>query len=446
MPRARSTTGPRRRVDVLTATVLVVAVVVGVLVAGIVVDVQGQLSLHHSQGQAAAARSLVQRTVTLTGTENRSTRRLDAQVVLVRRRLTVLSGELSTATALLTASRTDMASRQVEVGVVHDCAAGVERSVSALAGGHQEQAAADLSAVAPVCESALQSQAGGPVYPFDFADPDVIVVKGTYYAYGTNSTAGNIQIITSTDLVRWTKLGNALPTLASWARPGSTWAPAVIHLKRSYLLYYTAATASTHTQCLSVATARRPQGPFVDTSRAPLACQPTEGGSIDPSPYVDAAGNPYLTWKSNGGAGQPATIWAQPLDARGTALAGAGPTALLQPSQPWEGSVVEAPSIISSDGGFLLFYSANNWDSADYAVGVAHCRGPLGPCVKPLGQPLLGSQATMEGPGGESVFTDAQGHLQMAFHAWLPGAVGYPHNRLLFIRPLTVTNATVQVG
>ncbi|HEY7946164.1 MAG TPA: glycoside hydrolase family 43 protein [Acidimicrobiales bacterium] len=427
-------------------TRIAAAVAAGVLVGGIVVDVHGQMRLHGSQGQLAATRSQVQRTAARAAATTRSTHRIDGQTALLQGRLTEVSAELATAVTLMAQSHAGVARSGVAVGAVHACAGGVQRSVSALAAGYQGQAVADLSAVSSVCESLLASQSGGPVYPFDFADPDIITVKGGYDAYGTNSAAGNIQMMTSTDLVHWKKAGNALPTLPRWARSGSTWAPAVIHLGRSYLLYYTAATASTGTQCLSVATARRAQGPFVDTSRAPLECQTALGGSIDPSAYVDPSGTPYLVWKSNGGPGQPATLWAQALDPRGTALRGAGPTALLQPGQPWEGSVVEAPSMVTSGGGVLLFYSGNNWDSTGYAIGVARCRGPLGPCVRPLARPLLGSQPNLEGPGGESVFTDAQGHLEMAFHAWLPGGVGYPHNRFLFIRPLTVSGTTVQVG
>jgi len=422
------------------------ALVAGALVAGVVLDVQGQVRLHQSQGQVLSTRSLGQRTDGLVAATNGSTRRIDAQRATLQTRLTAVSAELATVDGLVAAAHSGVARGAVEVEAVHTCAGGVDRSVSALAAGQQKAAVADLSAVSSVCESLLAAEAGGPVYPFDFADPDVIVVKGGYEAYGTNSAAGNIQIMTSTDLVHWKKAGNALPSLPSWARPGSTWAPAVVHLGRSYLLYYTAAAASTGTQCLSVGTARRAQGPFTDDSRAPLECQPALGGSIDPSPYLDSSGKTYLVWKSNGGQGEPATIWGQALDARGTALVGTRPTALLEASQSWEGSVVEAPSMIASAGGILLFYSANNWDSADYAIGVARCRGPLGPCVKPLDRPLLASQPNLEGPGGESVFTDAQGQLQMAFHAWLPGAVGYPHNRFLFIRPLTVTAATVVVG
>ncbi|MGH9018687.1 MAG: glycoside hydrolase family 43 protein, partial [Acidimicrobiales bacterium] len=333
----------------------------------------------------------------------------------------------------------------VQLGAVHACAAGVRRSVTSLQAGHQAQAEADLSGVVTACENMLGSSSGGPVYPFDFADPDIVVVRNTYYAYGTNSTAGNIQIIESNDLEQWKRAGDALPALPSWARPGTTWAPAVLHLKHTYLLYYTVATTA-RTQCLSVATARRPQGPFVDSSKGPLVCQTALGGSIDPAPYVDGGGRPYLAWKSIGADGQPATIWAQALDAQGTALAGPGPTALVRPSQSWEAAVVEAPSMVALDGGYDLFYSGNDWDTAAYAVGLARCTGPLGPCTKPLSRPILSSQAQVAGPGGASVFTDAKGQLQMAFAGWLPGAVGYPHPRLLFIRPVTVAGAIATVA
>ena len=78
----------------------------------------------------------------------------------------------------------------------------------------------------------------GLVYPFDFPDPDVILVGQTYYAYATNSVGGNIQIIDSTDLEHWTAVGNALPNLPSWAIKGSTWAPSVIQIGGQYDLYY----------------------------------------------------------------------------------------------------------------------------------------------------------------------------------------------------------------
>jgi len=415
------------------------AVVVGVLVAGVVDDVQVQLRLHRSQGQVAATAALLNRTDALVSSAAASLRATDTGRAAAGRSLGQVTGEISSAQRLLSQSRTGMAARTVALVDVHSCAGGVSRSVAALQAGKQKQAVAALSSVAAACEGMLGSGDGGPVYPFDFADPDILVVKGTYYAYGTNSTDGNVQIMESTDLSHWAKAGDALPTLPSWAAPGYTWAPAVVHLKRSYVLYYTAALSGSRLPCVSVATARRPQGPFTDTTRGPLVCQRTLGGSIDPSPYLDGAGRPYLAWKSNGFGAQTAAIWAQALDPQGTALRGSGPSELLRPSRPWEGSVVEAPSMVTVNGTYDLFYSGNNWNSADYAIGVAHCAGVLGPCTTSLSGPLLGSQPNLEGPGGESVFTDAQGDLEMAFQAWLPGAVGYPHPRLLFIRPLAVT-------
>jgi beta-xylosidase len=420
--------------------------VVVVLAVALVLDEQTQMRLHHTQGQIETTQALVARTAALARSTEDATRRARSSAAAVQRRVDEVSAEVHAVSALVDRAGKGVVAGGIEVGVVHNCAGGVQRSVSALAAGNQAQAVADLRLVSSICESLLGAQAGGPVYPFDFADPDVLVTHGGYVAYGTNSTAGNIQIMTSSDLVHWKKQGNALPTLAPWAKPGYTWAPAVIHLRRSYLLYYTAATAQSNVHCLSVATAKRPQGPFVDKSKAPLECQPGAGGSIDPSPYVDATGRPYLAWKSNGGHGQPATLWAQALNRQGTALLGTSATALLSPSQSWEGSVVEAPSMIRTAGGYYLFYSANNWDSARYAIGMARCSGPTGPCQKPLPGPLLGSGPTFAGPGGESVFTDSSGHLQMAFHGWLPGAVGYPHSRVLFVRPLEITNGVAQIG
>jgi hypothetical protein len=432
----------RRRLRVAA----VVAAVVGLFVAGVIDDARVQLHLHHDNARLASSRVLLHHTTDQVAVSGTSLRATEAGRTATQKRLSQVTTELASTEQRLAQAETGAAAQNVQLSSVHDCAHGVNRSVAALQSGNQSLAVSDLSAVASVCEHILGAQTGGPVYPFDFADPFVLVAKGTYFAYGTNSTAGNIQIMQSSDLVHWKKAGDALPTLPPWAKSGDTWAPAVIRLKRSYVLYYTAATARGTVQCLSAATARRPQGPFRDTSKAPLECQPTLGGSIDASPYVDAGGRPYLAWKSIGADGQPATIWAQALTATGTALAGPGPTALLRPSQSWEGSVVEAPTMILSGATYLLLYSANNWNSAHYAVGQARCSGPLGPCTKALSTPLLASEPGLEGPGGEAVFTDEQGHLQMAFQAWLPGAVGYPHSRLLFIRPLAVVNGVARLG
>jgi hypothetical protein len=79
-------------------------------------------------------------------------------------------------------------------------------------------------------------------------------------------------------------------------------------------------------------------------------------------------------------------------------------------------------------------------------VGVALCSGPLGPCTEPWAQPILANDADVVGPGGESVFTDASGSTWIAFHAWIPTEVGYPHSRELYVRELTLSGSEPVVG
>src|ERR1700730_19094223 len=85
---------------------------------------------------------------------------------------------------------------------------------------------------------------------------------------------------------------------------------------------YAPEVAASVDECISMATASNPTGPFTDTSSAPLICQTVLGGSIDPQPFVDLNGVPYLYWKSNSGQSSlPAIIWAALLTADGSSLA-----------------------------------------------------------------------------------------------------------------------------
>ena len=108
---------------------------------------------------------------------------------------------------------------------------------------------------------------------------------------------------------------------------------------------------------------------------------------------------------------------------------------------------MEAPDLITTGGGhYYLFYSGNNWNISNYAVGVATCTGPLGPCIDASPKPILSSGSGVAGPGGESVFADAAGNFWMAFHAWVPGAVGFPNSRDLYLRRLTFSGPVPTVA
>jgi arabinan endo-1,5-alpha-L-arabinosidase len=63
----------------------------------------------------------------------------------------------------------------------------------------------------------------GPVINRNFADPDVMKVGSSYYAYATNSDGKHVTWARSTDLVTWTVQGaDALPALGAWADPNWT--------------------------------------------------------------------------------------------------------------------------------------------------------------------------------------------------------------------------------
>lgn len=278
-----------------------------------------------------------------------------------------------------------------------------------------------------------------PVFPRDFPDPFILPVQvqdddpygGQYYGYATNARHINIQVIRSADLIEWTRVGregDALPRLPDWAAPRQflTWAPGVLQRDDEYILYYVARDVDGGRQCISYAVSDSPEGPFVDESQHPFICQLDEGGSIDPEPFVDQDGALYLLWKNDGNCcGLPVWIYAQRLSDDGRALVGE-PQRLITRDQDWETPLIENPSMHYHDSAYYLLYSANRWDSGDYAVGYARCESPLGPCVKPQNGPIMASVGRTVGPGGASFFTDFDGDVWVAYHAWIIPNVGYP--------------------
>ncbi len=266
-----------------------------------------------------------------------------------------------------------------------------------------------------------------PVYPGDFPDPDVVAIPSGYAAFATGSSGTNLQVMTSPDLATWSTPVDPLPVLPSWAEVGRTWAPGVVKLGGRWVMYFTAHRAGTSVQCIGVAVASDPLGPYSSRPTRPLICQPP--GSIDPSPFVDARGRPFLVWKSDDNAqGRPSSLWAQPLASDGLSLLG-GPSRLLTAVWPWQAGVIEGPTMVR-DGPFeLLFYGANRWDSSTSGIGYAVCLSPVGPCLNQsvLG-PWLGTSRRVVGPQGPSVFVGPSGQLHLAYAAWT-GAVGYPNGR-----------------
>jgi beta-xylosidase len=287
-------------------------------------------------------------------------------------------------------------------------------------------------AAAPTHLPPAQTQPGGrsytnPIYDDDFPDPFVMRVGDSYYGFATNVRSANIPVIRSTDLASWERLGDALPRLPAWAAAGQslTWAPSAIQRGDTFVLYYTARYTKVGLQCITRAVSRQPQGPYTDDSNQPLICQIDLGGSIDPSPFVDTDGKLYLLWKNDGNCcGKPVGLWVQQLSDDGLALLGQ-PTELIRKDQPWEEPLIEAPDLWKDGVDYYLFYSANWWESKTYAIGYAVCISVIGPCKKPLKEPIFAHTQQVLGPGGQELFTDAKGDLWMSYHAWTAPDAGY---------------------
>ena len=434
--------GRRRRIR-LSAVIVVLGV--AVLVAAIWTDVDAR---NRSSQESAALAGANTHLATLR--HDVATTQFAKAVTSAKR--DSLQASIASTTSQLAATNEALANADVHayvqgvgINTLQTCLGGVKTALNQIAARNNTQAAKDISAVSGPCTQLAGGSGTGLVYPFDFPDPSVILVGQTYFAYATNSVAGNIQIIDSNDLVHWSAVGNALPSLPAWATPDYTWAPAVAMIGGTFVLYYAVNVAGTADECISVATATQPAGPFLDKSTAPLECQKSLGGSIDPASFIDTDGTSYLVWKS-GGPGS-SKIWSQQLDPSGTAFVpGSNPTSLLVPDQPWEAGTVEAPNLITTGGHYYLFYSGNDWNSSNYAVGVATCTGPLGPCADASPHPILASGPGVAGPGGESVFADTAGNFWIAFHAWVPDAVGFPNSRDLYLRRLTLSGPVPTVA
>jgi beta-xylosidase len=295
-----------------------------------------------------------------------------------------------------------------------------------------------------------------PVLKTNFPDAHVVEHEGEYIAYATNAGI-NLPMATSRDLVSWSlvmdpakphKRLDGMPVLAPWVKEGFTWAPEVIKVGGRWLLYYTANHRKEDVQCIGLAVADNPRGPFRDAAKEPFVCQFDLGGTIDANPFRDADGNLYLYYKSDGNrVGKGTAIWGQRLSADGMTLAGA-PVALIKDDAQWEMKLVEAPAMVRSPGGYQLFFSAAyyGWNADDklspYATGYAACSGPLGPCQDSPDNPILYSfndrkAGCLSGPGHPSIF-QAAGRSFIAFHAWAAtlGCRKAKDERFLYVAPI----------
>lgn len=290
--------------------------------------------------------------------------------------------------------------------------------------------------------------------------------RTTYYAFGTGAGGSMLPVMWATDPLNgpWVARpayaaptptgdayfndGLAAPYLRGGNQPppwvignGSTgpwqqktvWAPGVIALPSGgYGAYFAGQDRPMH-WCVGRAVAANPWGPYI-ADAGPLLCAAPDGspqGVIDPQPFLAPNGTLALLYKTQGVPGVgPSKIYAHRLTGDGALVGGAGDTLLLQTDAGWQltnpatgAGSIENPAMVYAAGRYYLFYSGNEWTTADYGTGYAICTSATGPCTdQTTSGPWLRSGADSGGAywgaGGATPFTDAAGNLLLAFHAW----------------------------
>ncbi|HET7457890.1 MAG TPA: glycoside hydrolase family 43 protein [Gemmatimonadaceae bacterium] len=305
-----------------------------------------------------------------------------------------------------------------------------------------------------------------PVINADFPDPSAVKASdGYYYAYATQTTGVRVQVARSSDLVAWTKLGEAMPVKPTWASQSQNfWAPDVHERNGTFVMYYSTqidAASRIHPDdgfCIGMATATTGAGPFTDVG-APVVCGPGFT-TIDPMGFDDpATGTPYLYWGSGGG---PIKVQQLAADRR-TFAAGSAPVSLLTTSGvsgAYDDGLIEGPWVTFHDPYYYLYFSGNNCcgSGAHYAVMVARSSSPTGPFTKltasgsAAAQPILRAGDPWLAPGHNSTVTDDAGAEWMVYHAinsanpyLIPGNTNISRRPML-IDPITYANGWPTVG
>lgn len=267
----------------------------------------------------------------------------------------------------------------------------------------------------------------------DFADPNILVYEGKYYAYGTHSPNG-IAVAVSDDMRHWRmRVGKAKDGLAlhkddSYGEKWF-WAPEIYRENGRFFMFYSA-----DERCC-VAIADSPLGPFRQVEKKPILS--AERFNIDSSFFRDKDGRPWMIFTPGGGisAVQLTDDLLQAIPETEMAL-------VLPDRAKWElsnpqCSVREGPFMLVIDDRYVLTYSANDYRDKNYAVGYAVADRLDAEWTFGDGSPILWRRDGLVGCGHHSFFRDLAGKWQMVFHAHKSNEEIHP--RQMYISPLVIS-------
>lgn len=267
------------------------------------------------------------------------------------------------------------------------------------------------------------------------ADPTIIHYNGKFYMAGTQG--GNpvgFTVYESDDLKNWIPT-DSVPNLSVGATNFGShgfWAPQFFPYKEKFGMLYTANEQVAIAYADSIVGRYYGNGLPIDASEK----------NIDPFLFKDTDGRYYLYHvRFNNGN----YIWAGEYDMEKGKIKPNSLKQVLENDQSWEDTgtfesapIMEGPTVIKLKDTYYLFYSANHFQSKDYAVGYATSKSPMGPWIKNPDNPIINSSIVGEpGAGHGDVFIDNHGEYKYVYHVHNSDSVVSPRKTRIISLNLT---------
>lgn len=271
-----------------------------------------------------------------------------------------------------------------------------------------------------------------PVVNYSLPDPTVIKAEdGYFYLYATEDIR-NTPIHRSKDLVNWESVGTAFTneTRPTFEPKGGLWAPDINYINGKYVLYYSMSVWGGEWTCgIGVATADKPEGPFMDHGKIFRSNEIGVQNSIDQF-YIEENKRKYIFWGSFRG------IYAIELSDDGLVLK---PDA---EKQQIAGTAYEGVYIHKRNGFYYLFASIGSCCeglNSTYTTVVGRSDNLFGPYLDKQGKSMIDNHHEIliqknekfVGTGHNSeIVQDNKGNDWMFYHAV---SVDHPKGRVLMM-------------
>ncbi len=232
---------------------------------------------------------------------------------------------------------------------------------------------------------------GNPVFPGNYADPELHLFEDKYYIYPTFSAAYEDQTFydcfSSDDLTNWKKHERILEFKdIPWSTNKAAWAPSVIERDGTYYMYFSAGDGAG----IGVASSKSPGGPFKDALNKPLIKEYINGAQpIDAHAFIDDDGQAYLYY----GGWKHCNV----VKLKDNMIETEGEFLEVTPE-----NYVEGPFMLKKDGKYYFMWSEGGWTNSSYGVAYAIADSPLGP-FKRKAHILDGNPESAMGAGHHSV-------------------------------------------